>query len=73
MPGGDGKKKIVYSGIVKVLVAGRTPVTMTYNIKHQCCTTTFYVQRYNEDDVPLDATLQNQLNGSRLICLSTDF
>ena len=27
---------------------------LTYNIKHQCCTTTFYVQRCNEDDVPLD-------------------
>ena len=55
IPGEDGKQKIVYSGIVNVVVPGRTPVIMTYNIKHQCCTTTFYVQRYNEDGVPLDA------------------
>ena len=33
MPGEDGKQKIVYSGIGKVVVAGRTPVIMTYNIK----------------------------------------
>ena len=54
MPGEDGKQKIFYSEIGKVVVTGRTPVIMTDNIKHQCCTTTFYVQRYNEDDVPLD-------------------
>ena len=41
MPGEDGKQKIFYSGIGKVVVTGRTPVIMTYNIKHQCCTTTF--------------------------------
>ena len=57
------KQQIVYSGIVKVVVTGRTPVIMTYNIKHQFCTTTSYVQRYNEDDVPRDATLQNQFIG----------
>ena len=62
----------LFSGIRKVVFTGRTPVIMTNN-KHQCCTTTFYVQRYNEDDVALDATFQNQLNGGGLICLSMDF
>ena len=32
MPGEDGKQKIVYSRIGKVVVTGRTPVIMTYNI-----------------------------------------
>ena len=49
MPVEDGKLKFVYS--------------CGYYIKHQGCTTTFYVQRYNEDDLPLDAKLQNQQNG----------
>ena len=38
IPDEDGKQKIVYSGIGKVVVPGRTPVIMIYNIKHQCCT-----------------------------------
>ena len=53
MPGEDGKQKIVYSGIGRVVVTGRTPV-IDLSYTHQCCTTTFCVQRYNEDDVPLD-------------------
>ena len=62
MPGEDGKQKIVYSGIVKVVV------TVHYD-SYQTSMLPYYIlcQIYNEDDVPLDVTLQNQLNGGRLI------
>ena len=60
MPGEDGKQKIVYSGIGKVVVTESTPSIMTSNnsMLHQ-----YILCAENEDDVPLDTTWQNQLNG----------
>lgn len=64
IPGEDGNKQItVYNGIARVVVTQRTPITLVYNMKNQSCVSSFYIQRYDQNEISLDATLQAQLNG----------
>ena len=59
---GIKKQKFVYSGVSKVVVTERTPITITFYTKTQRATTTFYVQRYDENNFVLDAALQSTMN-----------
>ena len=63
VPGEDGKPVRVYNGMAKVVVSQNTPITLVYNMKNRSCKSKFYIQRYDQNEVSLDATLQAQLNG----------
>jgi len=47
-----------YAGKSRVVVTEKTPLILTYSMKQQRVTTTFYVQRYDGNDFVRDANLQ---------------
>ena len=58
---GIKKQEFVYSGVSKVVVTERTPITITFYTKTQRVTTTFYVQRYGDNNFALDVALQSKM------------
>ena len=62
----DEKITSQYCGIAKVVVTKMTPAKIIYSTKYQAATITFYVQRYDANNMALDAYLQDILNGDVL-------
>lgn len=58
----DSTGKYMYNGCSKVVVSDKTPLTLCYKTKTQKMVSTFYIQRYDKDDIATDATLQSKLN-----------
>ena len=58
-----GRLKYRYDGQSRVVVMENTPITVTYKVKLQTCKLSFFVQRYNHLDEPVDIRLQAILNG----------
>ena len=56
--------KYRYSGQSRVVVMESTPITVTYKVKLHTCKLSYYVQRYNHLDEPVNIQLQALLNGS---------
>ena len=57
-------KKYRYAGQSRVVVMKSTPITITYKVKLHTCKLSYYVQRYNHLDEPVNIQLQALLNGS---------
>ena len=52
-----------YSGRSAIVITERTPVVITYNRGKQKAGLSFYIQRYNNQDLTVDAMLQARING----------
>ena len=50
------------TGIGKVVVSNYTPIKLEYDYSKQTLTVLFYIQRYDENNFALDATVQAMLN-----------
>ena len=57
----DGK--FVFSGCLKIVVTGVTPIIISYYTKTQKASLSFCIQRYDDQDFALNAPLQSRLNG----------
>ena len=57
-----GKTKSVYNGRSQVVVTQSTALTMSYSMKTERLTVTFYVQRYMAEHFPEDTSLQALMN-----------
>ena len=67
LKGNTSKKKdnaYSYAGRSIVLVLSSTPIIVEYQTKSQKATVSFYIQRYNSEDIPAYAALQAKLNQS---------
>ena len=53
--------KFAYDGYSKVLITSNTPICISYCTRTQKASMTFYVQRYDSEDIPLDAALQDKI------------
>ena len=53
----------MYAGFSKVVITNMSPMKMIYHTKTQKALLSFYIQRYNHEDVAVDAALQSRLNG----------
>ena len=53
---------LVFNGIARVLVTEKTPIKLEYHYNTQRVSVTFYIQRYTDQNVAIDATLQYMLN-----------
>ena len=53
--------KFAYDGYSKVLITRNTPICISYCTRTQKASMTFYVQRYDSEDIPLDAALQDKI------------
>ena len=58
----DGKTTPDYNGHSRIVVTKQTPVVITYNMSTECFKITYYIQRYNKQNEPVDANLQAVLN-----------
>ena len=54
--------KYIYNGCSKVVVTHNTPLVLSYETKSQKVVMTFYVQRYDKDNVATNAALQAKIN-----------
>ena len=45
-----------YAGCSKVVVTSHTPLVLSYETKSQKVVITFYIQRYDKNDIAVDAT-----------------
>ena len=61
--GTNGKVKSVFKGHGRIVITDKTPLTITYKMKTQCCSMSYYIQRYNIKNEALDIRLQALLNG----------
>lgn len=59
---GAVKPESRFCGVAKVVVGANTPITITYYTKTQNCTTTFWIQRYDQAMIAMDALVQAKLN-----------
>ena len=62
----NGKKYSQYSERASVVVTETTPISFEYHLKQEKLTVLFYVQRYDENDFCLDATLQAVFNRNQV-------
>ena len=63
VPSKSGKKMVsVFDGRSVVAVTDKTPFTMSYSMKTERVTVTFFVQRYTKGDLPVDVSLQALMN-----------
>lgn len=63
VPSKSGKKMVsVFDGRSVVVVTDKTPFIMSYSMKTERVTVTFYVQRYTKGDLPVDVSLQALMN-----------
>ena len=53
----------MYAGFSKVVITNMSPMKMIYHTETQKALLSFYIQRYNHEDVAVDAALQSRLNG----------
>ena len=53
----------MYAGCSRVIITNMTPVKIIYNTKTQKSLLSFYIRRYNNQDIAVDAALQFRLNG----------
>ena len=51
-----------YAGCSKVVVTPHTQLVLSYETKSQKVVITFYIQRYDKNDIAVDAALQSKLN-----------
>jgi len=51
-----------YDGCAKVVVWLYTPMKFDYNTKTQRLVVSFFIQRYDKDDIAVDQTLQALIN-----------
>lgn len=58
----EGRRVQVLSGRSVVVVTATTPIEMSYTVKQQRITTSFYVQRYDRDGFARDTSLQKLIN-----------
>ena len=58
-----GKTESVYNGRSVIVVTESTPFCMSYAMKTQRVTVTFYIQRYTAEHFVLDSSLQALMNG----------
>ena len=59
----DSNGKYIYSGCSNVVITTRTPVTITYHTKNKKASVSFFIQRYDDQDVAVDAVLQAKIDG----------
>lgn len=52
----------VYAGCSKIAITNSTPIVLSYYTKTQKASLKFYIQRYDENGIALDAALQMKLN-----------
>ena len=58
----ENSKKYIHNSCSKVVVTPNTPLVLSYETKSQKVVMTFYVQRYDKDNVATDAALQAKIN-----------
>ena len=52
----------IYNGKSVIVVTKYTPFVLEYNMKTERVCVTFYVQRYDGNDLPMDTSLQSLMN-----------
>ena len=63
VPSKSGKKLLsVFDGRSPVVVTRNTPFKIDYQMRAEKVTVTFYVQRYNTDNFPVDTSIQSLMN-----------
>ena len=63
VPSKSGKRSILaFDGRSVVAVTKNTPFTMHFSMKTERVTVTFYIQRYTQDDLAIDTSLQALMN-----------
>ena len=62
LEGGVAIQKSHFCGVAKIVVCHNTPITISYYTKTQKCSTTFWIQRYNQDMMAMDALVQAKMN-----------
>ena len=60
--GGVAVQKSHFCGVAKIVVCHNTPITISYYTKTQKCSTTFWIQRYDQDMMAMDALVQAKMN-----------
>lgn len=58
-----GKTESIYNGRSTIVVTESTPFCMTYDMKTQRVTVTFYIQRHTAEHFVMDSSLQAPMNG----------
>lgn len=58
----DGNNVSVYAGCAKVVVSLYTPIKFDYVEANQKMTTSFFIQRYDENNFAVDKSLQGMMN-----------
>ena len=56
------KTETKYAGLAKVVLGCETPIRFDYIYHSQRMTVTFFIQRYNADDMVVDTSLQKTMN-----------
>ena len=51
-----------YAGCSKVVVTSHTPLVLSYETKSQKVVITLCIERYDKNDIAVDAALQSKLN-----------
>lgn len=54
--------KFICDGYSKIVITTSTPLCLSYCTRSQKATMTFFIQRYDSENMPLDAALQDKIN-----------